>query len=57
MLSPVPVSPLKALYPILPPPASMRVFPHPPTYSHFPILAFPYTGESNLHRTKGLPSH
>jgi hypothetical protein len=31
-------------YPILPPPAFMRVFPHPPTHSHLPALAFPYTG-------------
>ena len=40
MLSPFPVSPLEILYPILPPPASMRVFPptslpwHSPTLGH-----------------------
>jgi hypothetical protein len=34
-----------------PPPASMRVYTHPPT------LTFPYTGASNLHGTKGLFSH
>ena len=27
-----------------PPPASMRVLPHPPTHSHLTILAFTYTG-------------
>jgi hypothetical protein len=27
----------------------------PPTYSHLPAMAFPYTGALNLHRTKGLP--
>jgi hypothetical protein len=37
--------------------ASMRVLPHPPTHSSFTDLAFPYTAASNLHRTKGLPSH
>jgi len=25
-----------------------------PTPSHFPVLTFPYTGASSLHRTKGL---
>jgi hypothetical protein len=30
---------------------------HPPTYSYLDALAFPYTGESSLHRTKGLSSH
>jgi hypothetical protein len=45
------------LYPILPPPASMRVLPHPPTQSCLPALAFPYIGESNALRPKGLSSH
>jgi hypothetical protein len=41
-------------YPIPLPPASIRV---PPIHSHLPVLAFPYTGASSLHRNKGLPSH
>ena len=36
---------------------SMGVSPHPLTHSHLTILAFPYTGASSLHRTKGLSSH
>jgi hypothetical protein len=40
----------KTTYPLLPPPA------HQPTHSHFPALAFPYTGTYNLHRAKGLSS-
>jgi hypothetical protein len=40
-----------------PTPASIRVFPHPPTHSQLPALAFPYTGASSLHRIKGLSSH
>ena len=47
---------LKTLYPILPSPASMRMFTQPLTYSHLPALAFPYTGASRMHRTKGLSS-
>jgi hypothetical protein len=39
------------------PPASMRVLPHPPTYSCLTAIAFPYTRESSLHRIKDLPSH
>ena len=38
-------------------PASMRMFPHPPTQSHLPALAFPFSRASSLHRTKGLSSH
>jgi len=34
---------------------SIRVL--PPTHSCFTPLAFPYSGESNLNKTKGLPSH
>jgi hypothetical protein len=41
----------KPPYPIPPPPV------HEPTYSRLPVLAFPYTGASSLHRTKGLSSH
>jgi hypothetical protein len=49
---------MKIPYPTPPPhPASMRLFPHSPTYSCFPTLAFSYTGASNLHKTKGLSSH
>ena len=29
---------------------------HQPTHSHFPVLAFPYTMASSLHRTKDLYS-
>ena len=52
MLSPFPVSPLEP-----PPPTSMSVLPLPPTHSHLAALAFSCTGESSLHRTKGLSSH
>jgi hypothetical protein len=41
----------------LPPPTSMRVLTHPPTYSCLPTLAFPYTGVSNTFRPKGCSSH
>jgi hypothetical protein len=37
--------------------AFMRVLRHPPTHSHLTALKFPYTGTSNLHRTKCLSSH
>ena len=40
-----------------PPPTGTPYFIPPPpasTYSHLPALAFPYTGTSSLHRTKGL---
>ena len=37
-------------------PASRRVLPNPLTHSCPTSLAFPYAGESSLHRTKGLPS-
>jgi hypothetical protein len=45
------VSPPKTPYHIHPPLA------HQPTHSHFPILAFPYTGASTLYRIKSLSSH
>ena len=51
MLSPFLVSPQKIPYPIPPPPASMRGLPNPLIYSHFLVLAFPYTGASVFHRT------
>ena len=38
-------------------PASMRELLYPHTHSCFSTQAFIYTGESSLHRTKGLPSH
>ena len=59
MLSPFSVHPLRETpYPILPPPASMRVFLHPPTHSHLPTLNSPTLGHlSSLHRTKDLSSH
>ena len=54
---PFPGLPFRTPYPILPPPASMRVLPHPPTHSHLPALAFPYTGVLNPLRHKGCFSH
>ena len=45
---------------ILPPSsfASIKVVVlNPPTHSHLTLLPSPYAGASNLHRTKGLPSH
>ena len=45
------ISPLKTLYPIPPTPD------HQHTQSHFPVLAFPYTGALNLQKTKDLSSH
>ena len=56
MLSPFPVSPLKTLYPIPPPPASIRICPHPPTLPSLPSLPLE-TGASSPHKTKGLLSH
>ena len=45
-------------YPILPPPASMRVFLHPPIHSHLPALSSPMLGHlSSIHKTKDLSSH
>ena len=57
MLSLFLASTLQIPCPITPPPASMRVLPHPPTHSLLTDLAFPYTGASSLHRTKDLSSH
>ena len=57
MLSPFLVSPPQNLLSHSPPPASMRVLPYPPIHSYLPVLAFPYTGASSLHRTKGLFFH
>jgi hypothetical protein len=36
---------------------SMRMLPQSPTHFRLTALAFFYIGASNLHRTKGLPSH
>jgi hypothetical protein len=55
MLFPFLVYPQEAPYPILPPPASMRMLPHPGIYSCPTGLTFPYTGVSSLHRTKVSP--
>ena len=33
------------------------LLPHPPTHTHLPALAFPYTGTLSLPRTKGLSCH
>jgi hypothetical protein len=49
--------PTESLYPLCPSPASMRVLPQAHTHSHLTTLAFPYTGATSLHRTKGLSSH
>jgi hypothetical protein len=57
MLSPFLVSPLGTPYLIPSPSVSMSMLPHLPTHSCLLTLAFPYTGTSNLHSTKGLPSH
>lgn len=43
-------------YPTFPPPAFMKVLPHPPAHSHPTVLAFPFAEASNLHRTKDLLS-
>ena len=58
MISPFLVShsPPETPYPI-PPPASMRVFPHPPNHFCLPTLALPYTGALSLQRTKDFFSH
>ena len=42
---------------IAPLPASMRLLPCPNNNSCLPAKSFPYTGESSLHRTKGLSFH
>ena len=44
MLPPFQVFPLETPYLIPPLPASMSLLPNPPTHSHLPALAFPYTG-------------
>jgi hypothetical protein len=54
MFSPSQVSPSKALYPILSPPASMGYSPTHPLPHVLPCLAFPYTGASNTLRPKSL---
>jgi hypothetical protein len=51
MLSPFLIPRLKTPYPIPTTPA------HQTTHSHIPVLEFPYTGASSLHKTKGLSSH
>ena len=40
--------------PLLPPP-QRGCFTHLPANTHPTTLAFPYTGTSGLHRTKGTP--
>ena len=57
MLFPFQVSLLGTPYPIVPPPASMRVLTYSPTRSCLPALAFPNTGAWSLPRTKGLSYH
>jgi hypothetical protein len=56
-LSQFPPSP-ETPYPILTPPASMRVFQHPPTNSYLPTLSSRTLGHLlSFHRTKDLSSH
>ena len=57
MLSSFQVSPLELPSLLPPPPNSRRMLPLPPTHSHLTTQAFPYTGESSLHRTKGFSSY
>ena len=59
ILSPFPVPSLPEIpYLISPPPASMKVFLHPPTHSYLPALNSPTLGHlSSLHRNKDLSSH
>jgi hypothetical protein len=42
--------------PLLPPPDSMSELLYLPTYSCLSNLAFPYSGSSSFHGTKGFPS-
>ena len=51
MLSPFLVPPLKTPYPILPSPASMRMFLHPPTHSHLRSLYSPALGGGGIYRS------
>ena len=57
MFSPFQVSLLEPPHPIPSFLASMRVHSHPPTHSHLPVLAFPYTEVSNTLMPKGCSSH
>ena len=52
MLYPFLVSPLDHPSTIPLPHASMNMLPLSPTHSHLTALAFPYTGESSLHKKK-----
>jgi hypothetical protein len=51
-INPHPTYPLSSL-----PFGSVRVLPHSSTLSHLTTPISPYSGASNLHRTKSLPSH
>jgi hypothetical protein len=51
---PAPNPPPEISYTIPLPPASMRVYLHPPTHSCLSALSFAYTGAPGLHRTTGL---
>jgi hypothetical protein len=53
MFLPFQISPLEPSYHISPPTVSMRMLLHPPTHSHLPALAFPYTGALNPLRPSG----
>jgi len=50
--------PFLVLLSFIPPPStSVRMFPLSDTHSHLNTLAFPYTGERSIHRTKGFSSY
>ena len=53
---PFSISPSKTPYPNpSPPPATMRVLPHPPSHFHLPARAFPYTGHWSPSSPKFTP--
>lgn len=41
----------------IPPPFHLLEGAPPPNNSYLTPLAFPFSGESSLHKTKGIPSH
>jgi hypothetical protein len=55
----IPFSGFPSTNPLSHPPshASMKVLPYLPTHPYLTTLAVPYTGASNLYKTKGLSSH
>ena len=61
MIFPFPVTPPQICHPIPPllPPTFMKVLLHPLTHSYTRVvtLVLSFTGASDFHRTKVLPSH